>query len=79
MKHDESINDFHMKTLEISNASSALGEKILEDKLVRKMLKFLPKRFDMKVTAIEKVQDIDKMKVDELVGSLMTLELSSDE
>ena len=52
MKDDESINDFHMNILEIANAVSALGEKIPEDKLVRKMLRSLPKRFDMKVTAI---------------------------
>ena len=72
MKYDESINDFHMNIIEIANASSALGEKIHEDKLVRKMLRSLPKRFDMKVTAIEEAQDIDKMRVDELVGSLQT-------
>ena len=52
MKDDESINDFHMNILEIANASSALGEKILGDKLVRKMLRSLSKRFDMKVTTI---------------------------
>ena len=79
MKDDESINDFHMNILEISNASSALGQKILEDKLVRKMLKSLPKRFDMKVNAIEEAQDIEKMKVDKLVGSLLTFELSINE
>ena len=79
MKGDESINDFHVNILEISNASSALGEKIPEDKLVRKMLRSLPKRFDMKVTAIEEAQDIYKMKVDELIGSLLTFELSINE
>ena len=73
MKDDESINYFYMNSLEIANASSALGEKIPEDKLVRKMLRSLPKRFDMKVTAIEEAQDIDKMKVDELVGSCNTV------
>ena len=34
---------------------------------------------DMKVNAIEEAQDIDKMKVDELVGSLLTFELSINE
>lgn len=52
MKHDESIHDFHMNIIEISNASSALGGKVPEAKLVRKILISLPKRFDMKVTVI---------------------------
>ena len=53
MKDDESINDFHMNILEIANASSSLREKIPEDKLVRKMPRSLPKRFDVKMTVIE--------------------------
>ena len=73
MKEDESIHDFHMNIIEIANASSALGEKMSESKLVRKILRSLPKRFDMKVTAIEEAQDINKMKVDELVGSFKVL------
>ena len=79
MKEDESIHDFHMNIIEIANASRALGEKMSESKLVRKILRSLPKRFDMKVTAIEEAQDIDKMKVDELVGSLQTFELGISE
>lgn len=58
MKDDESIHDFHMNILEIVNASSALGEKMFEEKLARKILRSLPKRFDMKVTSIEEAQDI---------------------
>ena len=75
MKHDENMHDFHMDILEIANSSSALVEKMLEEKLVRKILRSLPKKFDMKVTAIEKSQDISNMRVDGLVGSLKTFEL----
>ena len=70
MKEDETIHDFHMNILEIANTSGALGETISEEKLVRKILRSLPKRFEMKVTAIEEAQDICSMKVDELIGSL---------
>jgi hypothetical protein len=76
MKEDESIHDFHMNILGISNTSSALGEKMIEEKLVRKILRSLPKRFDMKVVAIEEAQDISTMKVEELIGSLQTFELA---
>lgn len=75
MKDDESIHDFHMNILEIANASSALGELMSEEKLARNIMRFVPKRFDMKVNAIEKAQDINKIRVDELVGSLQTFEL----
>src|ERR1051325_5885124 len=79
MKEKESIQEFHMNVLEIVGACNALGEKIPEEKLVRKMLRSLPKRFNMKVTAIEEAQDINNMKVDELVGSLQKFELSINE
>jgi hypothetical protein len=42
---------------------------------VRKILRSLPKRFAMKVTAIEESQDIFNMRVDELIGSLQTFEM----
>jgi hypothetical protein len=64
-----------MNILEIANTSGGLGEKMAEEKLVRKILRSLPKRFAMKVTAIEEAQDICKMKVDELIGSLQTFEM----
>src|ERR1044072_3353556 len=75
MKEDENIHEFHMNILEIANASGAFGEKMSEEKLVRKILRSLLKRFAMKVTAIEEAQDISTLKVEELVGSLMTFEM----
>src|SRR4051812_48024671 len=47
--------------------------------VVRKILRSLPKRFDMKVTAIEEAQDIRNMKVEELIGSLQTFEMGMNE
>jgi hypothetical protein len=79
MKEEESIQDFHMNLLDIANSFEALGEKVSFEKLSRKLLRSLPKRFDMKVTAIEEAQDIANMKVDELVGSLQTFEISINE
>ncbi|MCI73770.1 gag-pol polyprotein, partial [Trifolium medium] len=40
------------------------------------MLRSLPKKFDMKVSAIEEAKDISDMKLDELVGSLQTYEVA---
>ncbi|KAK2407363.1 gag-protease polyprotein [Trifolium repens] len=79
MKEDESVHDFHMNVIDFSNSFDSLGEKIPEEKLVRKILRSLPRKFDMKVTAIEEAQDISSMKVDELIGSLQTFELYINE
>ncbi|WJX12437.1 hypothetical protein P8452_02940 [Trifolium repens] len=79
MKDDENIQDFHLNLLDIGNSFEALGEKMSDEKLSRKLLRYLPKRFDMKVTAIEEAHDISTMKMDELVGSLQTFETVLDE
>ena len=47
-------------------------------KMLRKILRSLPKRFDMKVTTIEEAQDIFRMLVDELIRSLQNFELVVD-
>lgn len=76
MKEEETIHDFHMSVMDIANSCDSLGEKISDEKLVRKILRSLPKKFDMKVTAIEEANDISEMKVDELIGSLQTFEVA---
>ena len=44
--------------------------------MVRKILRSLPERFRAKVTAIEESKDVDSLKIDELVGSLQTFEMT---
>jgi len=73
---DESIQDYHLNILDIANSFESLGEKISDEKLVRKILRSLPKRFDMKVTAIEEAQDISSLKVDELIWYLKFFEIT---
>lgn len=70
IEEDEIITDFNNRLRKLENESFGLGEKMTEETLVRKVLRSLPKRFDMKVTVVEEVQDICSMKVDELIGSL---------
>jgi len=75
MKEDENIHDYYMNVLDIPNSFDSLGEKLTDEKLVRKILRSLPKIFDMKVTAVEEALDISNMKVDELIGSLQNFEI----
>ncbi|GAA0157490.1 hypothetical protein LIER_14746 [Lithospermum erythrorhizon] len=52
---------------------------MINEKLVRKILRTLPKKFAHKVTAIEEAQDLTTMRVDELMGNLSTFEISLDD
>src|ERR1044072_4801859 len=76
MVEEETIAEFHMRVRNMANTSCSLGEKMSNEKLVRKILRSLPKIFSMKVTAIEEAQDIASMQVDELIVSLQTFELT---
>ncbi|CAM8937397.1 unnamed protein product [Rhodiola kirilowii] len=78
MKEDESISEYNTRVLELSNEASALGKPIDEERLASKILRSLPPRFAMKVTAIEEMHDITKLKLDELMGSLRTYEINRD-
>ncbi|KAA0045248.1 gag-pol polyprotein [Cucumis melo var. makuwa] len=76
MTEDESVSEYNERVLEIANDSLLLGEKIHESKIVCKVLRSLPRKFVMKVTAIEEAQDITTLKLDELFGSLLTFEMA---
>ncbi|CAM8997375.1 unnamed protein product [Rhodiola kirilowii] len=78
MKESETIAEYNTRVLELSNEASALGKPIDEERLASKVLRSLPPRFAMKVTAIEEMHDISKLKLDELIGSLRTYEINHD-
>jgi hypothetical protein len=48
----------------------------LDVKLICKILRSLLERFRIKVTTIEESKDLEELKIEELVGSLQTYELS---
>ena len=79
IKEEESISDFKSKLCDIANEAFALGEKYSEEKLVQKTLRSLPKRFAYKVTVIEEPNDVQNMKLEELMGSLRTFEMNLEE
>ena len=75
MEEDELFDKFYAKLKDIVNSTFNLEETILEPKIVRKVLRSLPKRFHAKITTIEELKDIDKIPLTELVGNLQTYEL----
>ena len=72
---DESFDEFYAKLKDIVNLAFNLRETIPEPKIVRKVLRSLPKRFHAKITTIEESKNIDKIPLTELVGNLQTYEL----
>ena len=72
MDDDETFDEFYAKLKDIVNSTFNLGEKILEPKIMRKILRSLPDQFHAKITIIEESKDIDSI---ELIRNLQTYEL----
>ena len=67
-----SLNSFYNKLNEVVIGKFNLGEKTEDSKVVRKILRSLSESFRAKVIAIEESKDLDKIKAQELIGSLQT-------
>ena len=76
MSEDESFDSFYSKLNEVVIGKFNLGEKTEDSKVERKILCSLSESFRAKVTVIEESKDLDEIKVQELIGSLQTYELS---
>ena len=75
MEEDKSFDEFYAELKDIVNSTINLGETIPEPKIFRHVLRYLPKIFHAKITAIEESKDIEKIPLTELVGNLQTYEL----
>jgi hypothetical protein len=76
MLENETFSEFYTRINDLRNSMVSLGKRVSDVKLIKKILRFLPERFRIKVTAIEESKDLDSMKIEELVGSLQTYEYS---
>jgi hypothetical protein len=76
MLEEETFGEFYSKISDLRNSMVSLGKPISDVKLIRKILRSLPEHFRIKVTTIEESKDLEEMKIEELVGSLQTYELS---
>jgi hypothetical protein len=73
---EEAFGEFYSKVSDLRNSMVSLGKLVSDVKLIRKILRSFPERFRIKVTTIEESKDLEEMKIEELVGSLQTYELS---
>jgi hypothetical protein len=76
MLENETFSEFYTRINDLRNSMVSLGKRVSDVKLIKKILRPLPKRFRIKVTSIEESKDLDSMKIEELVRSLQTYEYS---
>ena len=70
MDEEEAFDEFYAKLKDMVNSTFNLGEKILEPKIVRRILRSLPERFHAKITTIEESKGIDSIPLTKLIGNL---------
>jgi len=71
----EAMMDMYTRFIHITNELKSLGKSFTTEELVRKILRFLPRSWEAKVTAIQEAKDMKAITLDELVGNLQTYEL----
>lgn len=74
MKDGESVDEFSLKVTILICQLRSLGEEISEQKIVEKVLRSLPTKFDNIVAAIEESKDLSTYSLTQLIGSLLAHE-----
>jgi hypothetical protein len=75
MNEDETISKYFLRVEELVNAMKGLGEKFDDSLLVQNILRSLPDKFNPKVSAIEELNDLKTLSIDQLLGTLTAYEM----
>jgi uncharacterized lipoprotein YehR (DUF1307 family) len=67
MNEDEIVNKYFLRFEELVNSMKGLGEKIEESFLDQKILRSLLDKFNPKVSAIEELNDLKNLSIDQLL------------
>ncbi|KAL8123367.1 hypothetical protein AgCh_011368 [Apium graveolens] len=70
MRKDEQLDDFYLKLNGLVTNIRSLGKKVDEAYVVKKLLRAVPSKFLQIASAIEQFGDLERMSVEEVVGSL---------
>ena len=74
MKGNESVQDYITRVSIIVNQMKTFGEDISDQKVVEKILRSLPSKWDHVVTTIEESKDMNTYSLNDLMGSLLAHE-----
>ncbi|KAL5719096.1 hypothetical protein ACHQM5_011921 [Ranunculus cassubicifolius] len=74
MKDSELLKDYFTRFLDVVNQMKTYGEVIADQKVVEKILISLPERYDSIVSVIEQTKDLEKLGVEDLMGSIKAFE-----
>ncbi|MQL70312.1 hypothetical protein Taro_002638 [Colocasia esculenta] len=74
----ESITQMYSRFTDITNGLAGLGKRYDMGDMVRKILRSLPASWTPKVTAIEEANDLKRMSLEKLIGSLMAHEINME-
>eukprot|EP00253_Pinus_taeda_P004625 PITA_04625 len=74
MKESDTIDSFFTQVIGLITQIRSHGEILEERRIVEKILRSLPSRFEAVVVAIEETKDLSQFTVDELSASLMSHE-----
>jgi hypothetical protein len=73
--HDgESVGDFTMRINALIASLRELGEDLPDSRVVKKVLRVVPKRLKQVAVALEMLGDLDNMSIEELAGRLQVAE-----
>ena len=75
MNEDDIVRKYFLRIEETVNAMKGLGEKIDEESLVQKILRYLPEIFTPKFLAIEELSGLKTPPIDQLLGTLTAYEM----
>ncbi|XP_070664490.1 uncharacterized protein [Malus domestica] len=75
MLESETFSIFYEKVEMLTNEALGLGKPIEETTIVQKILRCLPKRFQVENATIQEFQDLNEIKLEKLVGKLITYEM----
>ena len=78
MKFGESLQDMITRFTTVVNELISLDKVYTTEEQVDKVLRTLPRCWEIKVTAIREAKDLTNMYLDELVGNLKTYEMNID-
>ncbi|MQL72657.1 hypothetical protein Taro_004976 [Colocasia esculenta] len=78
MQSGETITQMFSRFTDITNGLAGLGKSYEMRDMVRKILRSLPSSWTPKVTAIEEANDLKRMSLEKLIGSLMAHEINME-